>query len=80
MVCTTYANRRVNEILTRIPNVLILENYSDADRDARRLALFCERMKGVVTPFDDVQRLLPEYSASRIAQKLCSKLSPVKVS
>ena len=36
-----------------------------------------ERLRRFV---DDVQRLLPEYSVSRIAQKLCSKLSPVKVS
>lgn len=74
IVCTTYRGRKVNEILNRIPNVLLLENYSDVESDSRRLMEFCKNVKGVRTPFSQIEALLPEYMLNSVVGKLVAKL------
>ena len=74
LVSVTYKNRKKNPILNKLPNILSIENYGDAYKDAERLAIFCLKMKDVVMPFMDIAKLLPEYSTSYVAERLCSKI------
>ncbi len=70
----TYPNRTKNQLFEKHPYYVDVEMFGDVDKDAGRVAAFCEKNKGLCMSTDEVDSLYSEYTPENNLKELIRQL------